>query len=61
MIPYLFIPGTRTPATSPAASSVIKNKNLTQEEKEAFVKSYDFDKMTEQDEKVWGMIFNHLD
>lgn len=42
-------------------TKLLKNKNLTQEEKEAFVKSYDFDKMTEQDEKVWGMIFNHLD
>jgi hypothetical protein len=33
----------------------------TEEEKRAFVSSYDWYKMTEQDEGVWGEIFAHLD
>jgi hypothetical protein len=34
---------------------------LTDENKKAFASSYDFDKMTEQDENVWAKIFEHLE
>ena len=33
----------------------------TDAEKQAFIDSYDWYKMTEQDEAVWQVIFNHLD
>ena len=33
----------------------------TDEQKRAFIESYDWHKMTEQDEKVWQIIFDHLD
>ena len=33
----------------------------TDEQKRAFIESYDWYKMTEQDEKVWQIIFDHLD
>lgn len=38
-----------------------KGKLQTAEEKAAFVASYDFDRMTEQDETVWALIFETLD
>lgn len=38
-----------------------RKKNTTEEEKRAFVASFDWEKMTEQDEAVWEKIFNHLD
>lgn len=31
------------------------------ENREAFQKSYDWDKITEQDEKIWEKIYNHLE
>ena len=40
---------------------LLKNKKLTDKEKKDFVSSYDFDKMTAQDESVWDKIFHHLD
>ena len=36
-------------------------KLTTEEEKEAFLASYDWHKMTEQDRTVWNRIFEHLD
>ena len=42
-------------------AKLIKNKNLTAEQKAEFVASYDWDKMTQQDESVWKAIFDHLD
>ncbi len=44
-----------------ARAKLLKKKNLTPAEKQAFVSSFDFDKMTEQDEAVWKEIFAHLD
>ena len=38
-----------------------KKKNTTKEEKQQFVKSFDWVSMTEQDEAVWQEIFAHLD
>ena len=38
-----------------------KKKNATKEEKAQFVASFDWHKMTEQDEAVWQRIFAHLD
>ncbi|MBO5931481.1 MAG: alpha/beta fold hydrolase [Clostridia bacterium] len=38
-----------------------KKKNTTKEEKQQFVKSFDWISMTEQDEAVWQEIFAHLD
>lgn len=46
------------------ASLAKKNKNkelTTPEAKKTFVESFDWDKMTEQDEEVWAEIFNTLD
>lgn len=41
---------------------MMKKKQLkTEEQKKAFIASYDWDKMTEQDEAVWEMIFKTLD
>ena len=39
----------------------IKKKGASKQEKEQFVASYDWDKMTAQDEAVWEKIFEHLD
>ena len=36
-------------------------KNLTKEEKARFVASYDWERMTAQDDAVWQKIFGHLD
>lgn len=42
-------------------AKLLKKKELTDEEKAVFVASYDWDKMTEQDESVWKAIFDCLD
>ena len=38
-----------------------KKKNTTKDEKQQFLKSFEWHKMTEQDEAVWQEIFAHLD
>ena len=40
---------------------LVRRKNVTAEDKKNFVASYDWKRMTEQDEAVWNTIFNHLD
>lgn len=42
------------------ARAKIAKKDLTNEEKEYFVSSFDWEKMTTQDEEVWNIIFKHL-
>ena len=45
-----------------ARTNLLKQKTpLTDEQKKAFVSSFDWDKMTEQDEAVWNKIFECLD
>ena len=44
-----------------AKTKLAKQKSLTEEEKKKFVSSFDWEKMTEQDESVWQVIFEHLD
>lgn len=44
-----------------ARAKLARNKNASKEEKAKFVASYDWKKMTEQDEAVWSVIFEHLD
>ena len=44
-----------------ARAKFAKKKNTTKEQKAAFVASFDWHKMTEQDEAVWQEIFAHLD
>ena len=44
-----------------ARAKLAKKKNATKEEKAAFVSSYDWEKMTAQDESIWKEIFAHLD
>ena len=44
-----------------ARAKLLKKKKLTSEEKARFVASFDWDKMTRQDEAVWNAIFEHLD
>lgn len=44
-----------------ARSKLLKKKNLTEAEKAFFVASFDWNKMTEQDETVWKKIFECLD
>jgi pimeloyl-ACP methyl ester carboxylesterase len=46
---------------SKARAKLLRKKNITKEEKEKFVSSFDWDKMTVQDEAVWNKIFEHLD
>lgn len=46
---------------SSARAKFIHKKNITDEEKAEFVASFDWDRMTAQDESVWNEIFNHLD
>ncbi len=46
---------------SKARAKLARKKNATKEEKAAFVASYDWGKMTAQDEKIWNEIFDHLD
>lgn len=38
-----------------------KKKFKTDEQRKAFADSYDWRKMTEQDEKLWQIIFDHID
>ena len=38
-----------------------KKKLVTDEQKAAFVKQYDWHRMTAQDDTVWAEIFKHLD
>lgn len=45
-----------------ARTKLLKQKKpLTDKEKKAFVSSFDWDRMTKQDEEVWKRIFEHLD
>ena len=44
-----------------ARVKLVRTKNVTAEDKKKFVASYDWKKMTEQDEAVWSVIFEHLD
>ncbi len=44
-----------------ARAKILRNKKATQSDKEKFVASYDWERMTVQDETVWSVIFNHLD
>ena len=44
---------------SKARTKALKKK-LTKEEKELFVSSFDWNKITEQDDEVWNKIFAHL-
>ena len=44
-----------------ARAKIARKKNVTAKNKAEFVSSYDWNKMTEQDETVWNEIFNHLD
>ena len=44
-----------------ARAKLARKKNATKEEKASFVASYDWDRMTEQDETVWDVIYKHLD
>ena len=38
-----------------------QKKLVTDEQKKAFLASFDWDRMTEQDEAVWNVIFDCLD
>jgi hypothetical protein len=44
-----------------ARAKFAKKKNATKEEKANFVASFDWEKITAQDEDVWNEIFAHLD
>ncbi len=44
-----------------ARAKLLKKKNLTETDKASFVASFDWNKMTEQDETVWKRIFECLD
>ena len=44
-----------------ARAKFTRKKNASKEEKAAFVASFDWEKMTAQDEAVWKEIFAHLD
>ncbi|MBQ8345668.1 MAG: alpha/beta fold hydrolase [Clostridia bacterium] len=44
-----------------ARAKLARKKNVTAEEKAEFVASYDWQRMTEQDESFWQVIFEHLD
>jgi pimeloyl-ACP methyl ester carboxylesterase len=46
---------------SKARAKLLKKKNLSAEEKKRFVESFDWDKMTVQDEEIWNKILEHLD
>ena len=46
---------------SKARAKLAKKKNASSEEKAKFVASFDWEKMTEQDQSVWKEIFEHLD
>ena len=42
-------------------AKLAKNKKATKEDKARFVEAFDWNAMTEQDEAVWKVIFEHLD
>jgi len=44
-----------------ARAKLARKKNAAKEEKAAFVASFDWNKMTVQDDAVWKEIFDHLD
>ena len=44
-----------------ARAKLLKNKNVTSQDKASFVASFDWERMTAQDENVWIKIFEHLD
>ena len=44
-----------------ARAKLLKNKNLTAQEKASFVATFDWEAMTAQDEALWEKIFTHLD
>ena len=44
-----------------ARVKLVRTKNVTAEDKKTFVASYDWKRMTEQDDAVWSVIFEHLD
>lgn len=45
-----------------ARNKLTKQKKLvSDEQKKSFIASFDWDKMTEQDDRVWSVIFEHLD
>ena len=44
-----------------ARAKLARNKKATAEDKAAFVASYDWNRMTTQDDNVWKVIFDHLD
>ena len=44
-----------------ARAKLARNKKATSEDKAKFVASYDWRRMTKQDEDVWQTIFEHLD
>lgn len=44
-----------------ARTKLLKTKGVTTSQKAEFVASFDWDKMTKQDEIVWNKIFEHLD
>lgn len=43
-----------------ARAKLLKKKNLSSAEKSEFLKKFDWDRMTAQDEDVWKEIFEHL-
>ena len=42
-------------------AKLLKKKRLTDEEKASFVNSFDWNRMTVQDDEIWKEIFTHLD
>ena len=46
---------------SKARAELLNKKEVTKEEKKQFVASFDWEKMTVQDETMWQQIFDHLD
>lgn len=45
-----------------ARTKLLKQKKpISDEQKKEFVASFDWDRMTKQDERVWNIIFEHLD
>ena len=46
---------------SRARAKLVRKKNLSKEEKARFVASYNWERMTAQDNDVWQKIFEHLD
>ena len=44
-----------------ARAKIARNKKATKEDKARFVSTYDWQKMTAQDDAVWKAIFEHLE